>query len=130
MWGPQAEAMLCVGLMGSLMVGRAEAFTAHSGQSGEPQSGQLMPALQEGRFGYVDAGGRFVIPPRFNAARNFFEGLAAVEQDGKWGYIDPRGAFVIEPRFEWAFDCRSGIVQAGEGLTKQYWNPLGQLVAP
>jgi len=52
-----------------------------------------------GRWGYVDLTGKLVIEAKFNVARNFSEGLAAVIVDGKVGYIDRTGRFVIQPQF-------------------------------
>jgi hypothetical protein len=59
-----------------------------------------------GRWGYVDPTGKLVIEAKFNVARNFSEGLAAVivsereGAEGKIGYIDRTGRFVIQPQFE------------------------------
>ena len=55
------------------------------------------------RFGFLDASGKIVIQPQFIAARDFSEGLAAVQvetEDGKkWGFVDVNGRFVIDPKF-------------------------------
>jgi hypothetical protein len=51
------------------------------------------------RYGYIDATGRDVIPPKYENADSFSEGFAAVEIGEKWGFIDESGRFAIEPRF-------------------------------
>jgi hypothetical protein len=75
------------------------------------QSGRL-PAVSRwpvvarlgGKYGFLDTSSKKVlIEARFDDARRFAEGLAAVRvggpDEGKWGYIDPAGRFVIEPQF-------------------------------
>jgi len=66
-------------------------------------------------YGFVDRTGNQVIPPFFEDARGFSEGLAAVKMNGKWGYIAPNGSIAIP--FE--FVCERGM--AGpfrEGLAR------------
>jgi len=41
-----------------------------------------------GMWGYIDKSGQIAIPPVFNFARKFHEGLAAIKQDGTWKFID------------------------------------------
>ena len=50
-------------------------------------------------------GGKFVIKPRFQYAREFSEGLAAAREEGKIGFIDNSGRWAIAPRFgdAWEF---------------------------
>ena len=48
-----------------------------------------------GKAGFLDLGGREVIPLQYKAGVRFSEGLAAVQKDGKWGYIDTTGNVVI-----------------------------------
>ena len=43
--------------------------------------------------------GAEVIPPSFEDARAFSEGLAAVKIAGKWGYLAPDGSMVIANQF-------------------------------
>src|SRR5713101_34064 len=52
-----------------------------------------------GEWGYQDKSGTYVIPPQFDWAERFSEGLAAVERNQKWGYIDSAGNFVIPLQF-------------------------------
>lgn len=90
--------------------------------TGRPQS----PAPGRGRsanlrWGYLDRGGRVIVPFRFLDAGDFAEGLAAVDVGGggegesslcgppaKYGYIDETGAFVIEPQFATASRFQNG----------------------
>lgn len=52
------------------------------------------------KTGFVNQTGRFVIAPRFDAAKPFAEGLAPVKTNGRWGYIDLKGKVVISPRYD------------------------------
>ena len=45
--------------------------------------------------GYIDKKGNFIIPPNFDHASSFSEGLASVQINEKWGYVNKKGAFVI-----------------------------------
>jgi len=63
------------------------------------------------------------IPPQYDDARDFSEGLAAVRVGGKWGYIDRSGKMVIPPRFLRAEPFRGGlaVVDTSQRLFA-YWN--------
>jgi hypothetical protein len=55
-------------------------------------AGNLFPVqLGKGKWGYIDNRGALLIPPRYDEAKPFFEGLAAVKMNGDWGYIDLSG---------------------------------------
>lgn len=49
-----------------------------------------------------------VIAPRYEAAREFSEGLAAVKENGKWGYIDTEGNTVIPFQYDGASSFAEG----------------------
>lgn len=49
---------------------------------------------QSGRWGFVNEHQQWVIPPRFEDAREFQGGRAAVRQNGKWGFINKRGEWL------------------------------------
>jgi hypothetical protein len=44
-----------------------------------------------GRWGYIDGNNHWVIAPKFDDAKEFKSGRAAVKFNGKWGYINKRG---------------------------------------
>ena len=66
--------------------------------------------VPSGLYGYVDDSGKWLIAPRFEYAREFHEGLAAVaEPSGRWGYIRPDGSYAIQPEYRAAYDFRGGL---------------------
>ena len=75
------------------------------------------PEFTEGRavtgcipLGYVDATAKTVIPPKFDDAKPFSQGLAAVrESNAKWGYINKQGALVIGAKFQDAQSFSEGL---------------------
>lgn len=60
---------------------------------------EYMAVKKEGRWGFCDSSGKFVIKPQYEEARSFSNGLAAVKNAGLWGYIDKENNMVIEARF-------------------------------
>ncbi|MBP8214173.1 MAG: WG repeat-containing protein [Propionivibrio sp.] len=44
-----------------------------------------------GRWGYINQKNQWVIQPKFDEAKEFKDGRAAVKVKGKWGYINKRG---------------------------------------
>jgi len=77
----------------------------------------LAPVLskENWKWGYMDPTGKIVIPPKFNTAGRFYEGLAKVEMDGLCGYIDKHGKTVIPPKYE-------AVTDFGEGLAIVWLN--------
>ncbi len=52
-----------------------------------------------------------VIPPRYERAMRFSEGLAAVRVHGRFGYIDLSGKTIIAPRFDLAGPFYQGLAE-------------------
>ena len=61
-----------------------------------------------GKYGFVDNKGNFVIKPTFESVEDFHEGLAAAWQYGKWGFINKKGKFVIQPQYSVVGDFNDG----------------------
>ena len=60
----------------------------------------LFPIVQDGKHGFIDKKGNYVINPRFDDVGFFSDGLCGVKIGDKWGFIDKKGNYVINPRFD------------------------------
>ena len=80
--------------------------------------------------GYIDREGKVVIPPQFDDAYPFSEGLANVQIGGKWGYINKQGEMVIEPKFDEPSSFKNGLalVSAKPLVPQAYINTSGEYV--
>ena len=81
----------------------------------------------DGKWGYVDAQGREVVPPQFQAARRFSENVAAVQLDGEWGYVDRTGTWVIERKFDEAGEFADGRAAVRRGARRGHVNRRGEV---
>jgi hypothetical protein len=61
------------------------------------------------KFGYIDGTMQFKIPPKFQSAYLFSEGLAAVRLGNMWGYINNTGNVVIDPQYFQCLDFSDGL---------------------
>jgi len=61
-------------------------------------TGFTLPVVeQQGRFGYLADDGHLLVPPKYQAAESFVEGVARVTTpDGRTGYVDTRGREFFE----------------------------------
>ncbi len=93
-----------------------------------------VPFPRKGKYGYRDKTGEFVIPPQFDYAGEFSEGLAVVGLGKfpatKWGYIDRAGKVVIPAQFDGAHDFSEGMAAVGLGGKLGYIDRTGKLVVP
>ena len=61
-------------------------------------------------WGYIKTDGSFLVEPKFNHAKKFKGGFAAVTQGNQiWGYIKTDGTFLVEPIFDSANEFNEGI---------------------
>ncbi|MFV1956867.1 MAG: WG repeat-containing protein [bacterium] len=63
----------------------------------------------DGRSGYIDASGKWVIPPIYEGGGLFSEGLAPVKVGEKWGFINRSGKMVIKPLYESTYGFSKGL---------------------
>ena len=82
----------------------------------------------DGKYGYINTDGDFVIEPQFEAAGSFAEGVACVKTNGKYGYIDTNGKFVIEPQFDDAGSFTEGVAYVKTNGKYGYINTNGKFV--
>lgn len=87
--------------------------------------GGLAQAAKDGKWGYVDRTGKWVIEPQFELSNVFSEGVAAVRAGGRWGVVDMRGRFVVNPQFDFVFPYHDGIAQYNSGGKSGFINKSG-----
>ncbi len=51
------------------------------------------------QIGFIDANGKWIVKPKYDAVKAFSDGLAAVRIGSKWGYINTTGEEVVPPTF-------------------------------
>lgn len=77
-------------------------------------------------WGYRDMAGNWAIEAKFDDARDFENGFAAVEKDGKWIRIDTKGRTVPEKKGPRALHAASdGLTLAEDGDRMGYLLPNG-----
>src|SRR4051812_41018992 len=55
---------------------------------------------EEGKYGYIDESGSYVIDPKFDQAWSFIRGSAVVKEKGLYGLIDQDGKYIVEPTYD------------------------------
>ena len=78
----------------------------------------LLAACTDGKWGYIDKTGSYVIEPQFDDAKPFSDnGLAVVKSGKQYGYIDKTGSYVVNPQFDSAdsfSDNDLAVVESGD----------------
>lgn len=83
--------------------GQGQKITDTAFDDARPFTGNEPAAVcVDGKWGFVDAAGAWVLQPEYEDADSFGNGLAGVCRDGLWGYINRSGTVMIEYQFE---DC-------------------------
>jgi len=89
----------------------------------------------DGKWGYVDKTSKEVIPFKYEEARLFYEGLAAVKVNGKWGFIDKTGKEAVPARYDEAGDfSKEGLAwvltNLGDVYKQGFVDKTGREVVP
>jgi len=90
---------------------------------------ESVPYRKDNKVGFAVSSGQFKIPPTFDEALPFSDGMAAVKVGEKWGFIDTAGHMVITPRFEDAYYFVEGVAAAELGERSVLINRQGKVVA-
>ncbi len=76
----------------------------------------LAPAQDDsGKWGFINDRADFVIPPQFDQAYSFSDGLAGVQIGDKRGFVAPDGRLVAEPQFDDFIRHDGGVVPVQQG---------------
>ena len=70
----------------------------------------LIPYRKADKWGFVNADKIIIISPKYDDARWFSEGMAAVKLGTKWGYINTAGKMLIAAKFTVAKSFRKGYI--------------------
>src|SRR5690606_2953533 len=71
--------------------------------------------LNEKKWGYKDETGAIIIPPKYDWASKFSEGLALVELNRKSGFIDKTGAVIIPLEYDAVASFSEGLASVSIG---------------
>lgn len=70
--------------------------------------------LRDGKYGFIDDEGRLRIANRYEDAKPFRNGLAAIRIRGRWGFVDQRENLVVQPVYD-----EVGNFSNGHAIVKQ-----------
>jgi hypothetical protein len=82
---------------------------------------KVMSYTGEYSFGYLNMQGEMVVNAVFQNARDFSEGMAAVQMgNGKWGFINTLGELIIDAKYESCSDFKGNLAQVDVGVIPGY----------
>lgn len=107
--------------------------TQFENYNGDESSGQfifdgLMAVKSEGKWGFIDRAGEWIIKAQFEDSDYFHNRLCSVKKDGKWGVIDTTGKWVVEPKYEWYVRFNDGLASVDMDGGYGYINTKGETV--
>lgn len=80
-------------------------------------SSQPTAVKKNGKWGFVDVDGAWVIEPQYENAEGFSDGLAPVQTGEKWGFINQENELVIAAEFYGAHSFYGGFAPVKDGNT-------------
>jgi hypothetical protein len=81
----------------------------------------LKPVQINGKWGYANESGKFIIQPQYPAVGDFSEGYASVKVksrsliSSKWGFIDKSSTMIIQPQYYSVDDFVNGRARISIG---------------
>jgi hypothetical protein len=88
----------------------------------------FFPAGKNGKVGFVNSSGGWVIEPLFEDTGTFSEQRAKYKSAGSWGLIGPDGQVIAEAKWDDIKDFSSGTAVARAGSQFYLMNTSGQVV--
>lgn len=108
-------------------------------QAADKSSPLLIPAYKNGKGGYINYSGKFVIPPSFDYVADFSENLATIgmrtnHSDISYGVIDNKGRVVVKPIYTGVSEFSEGIAYVNTGIGRNrkmgYITKTGKVLIP
>lgn len=87
-----------------------EKFTLAEGYDIISYSNGMILLEKDGRYGYMDHTGAWLVEPSLEGAKPFLEGVAAIKRNGKWGVIDTQGNTLIPYDYDNIQTVSSGVI--------------------
>lgn len=69
----------------------------------------------DGKWGFVNQNGEWIISPQYEYAMNFQDGLACVKENGRYGYINTAGRMSIDAKYIGAVSFSDGLASVFDG---------------
>lgn len=83
-------------------------------------------------FGYINSGGIVIVPPIYEEASPFYNGMARVMSNGKYGYIGTDGSIILPCVYDYAsevFNTLSWVTVTNNGTSSSHYiNTKGEIV--
>jgi len=96
---------------------------------------------QDKKWGFCDTHGNIILEPKYDEAKPFSDGMAAVNRGakwqfpgrlmgGEWGYVSTTGELVVPIQYQFAFDFSEGFAQVAKpsGNLTQFIDRAGRVV--
>ncbi len=90
----------------------------------------LFPALKNGKYGYVNKEGKWVISPSFLEVGAFSEKVGSYRNGTNWGTINSEGIILSEAKWEEITDFSGGVAIAKSAGKYFLIHPSGELAYP
>lgn len=92
---------------------KGKEFYIPAGYTLEAYSDGMLLLSKDGKYGYMNYLGKWIVQPDLRNAAPFIEGVAAMQKkNGKYGMIDTEGNTVIPFRYSYISNVSSGLVAA------------------
>ncbi|MDR2564066.1 MAG: WG repeat-containing protein [Prevotellaceae bacterium] len=91
---------------------------------------KLFPQKTGGKWCYVDANGATVVPPKYDGAHDFSEGIAMVYSGEKYGFINDAGKEITPFKYDEAYDFRGGLARVAISRKYGFIDETGREVIP
>lgn len=95
-----------------------------------PGREELYGAYADQKYGFVNRGGKLIIPFQFENVQKFSEGLAGIQTGGLWGYVDSNGTISIAPQFDEVGEFHQGLAIVKKEGKANLINKAGTLLLP